>query len=77
MSSSAVLAVSNSAPRSGRNYQMEIDALLSQSEENRKAAAEIDTGIAILTTEARIAQAADLAIQRGGDAAEVARARIA
>lgn len=75
MSSASVLAAANSAP-SSRNYASEISALLSRSDENRRAAAEIDTGIAISAAEARMSHAAEQAMQRGADAAERTRAKI-
>ena len=76
MSSAAVWKAANSAP-SRRNYAGEIEVLLQQSEEKCKAAAEIDMGIAIMKAESRLSSAADQALQRGADAAEVARAKIA
>ena len=76
MSSACVISAANSAP-SGRDYASEISALLAQSEEKRRAAEEIDTGIAVASAEARLARAAEQALQRGADAAEVAKAKIA
>ena len=76
MSSAAVWKAANSAP-SRRNYAGEIEVLLQQSEEKCKAAAEIDMGSAIMKAESRLSSAADQALQRGADAAEVARAKIA
>ncbi len=76
MSSAAVLSAANSAP-SGRDYAGEIEALLQQSEDKRKAAAEIDTGVAVSIATSRLSHAAEQALQRGADAAEVARAKIA
>ena len=76
MSSASVLAVADSAP-SGRDYASEIQALLDLSAQKQRAAEEIDTDAAVSTAEARLSLAAEQALQRGADAAELASAKIA
>ena len=73
----AVDRAADSAPRAGRDFQGEIAALLARADAVRAEGDSIDVETATAAMLERTAAAADVAVARGGVAAEGARTKIA